>query len=140
MLAYFRTSYLKIGDRVYAFTLRDSGIEPPPDSYGDVLTAPKAWWTLTILTGMTGYLAVDVGMSGITLATAGFAATLLAIVGHLDARERYPIARRQFVAFGLLVAASLPVFLVPPLTYVAAYWAAGGSFRLSYRGADEDTG
>ena len=32
--AYFRTPFIKIGDRIYAFTLAQRGVDPPPDAYG----------------------------------------------------------------------------------------------------------
>lgn len=150
IVAYFRTSYLKIGGRIYAYTIpysrpdppRDGSplppsTPPPRDAYRNILTAPKFWWTLAVITCTAGVLAWDLGMSPTTLGTAVLASALLGVTGHLDAREEFPIARRQFLQFGLIVIASIPVFLAPPISYVLIYWARGGSFRLSYRDNDE---
>jgi hypothetical protein len=144
IVAYFRTSYIKINGRIYAFSIPDSrpdpprdGSPPPPatppphDAYR-TLTAPKFWWTLAIFTCTAGFLAWDIGMSPPTLGTAVLASVLLAISGYLDARQGFPIARRQFLQLGLIIVGSIPVFLAPPIAYVMLYWTRGGSFRLSY--------
>lgn len=57
--------------------------------------------------------------------------------GYLDAREGFPVARRQFLQLGLIVVTSIPVFLAPPIAYVLLYWTRGGSFRISSRDDDE---
>jgi hypothetical protein len=144
IVAYFRTSYIRINGRTYAFSIPDSrpdpprdGSPPPPatppphDAYR-TLTAPKFWWTLAVFTCTAGFLAWDMGMSPPTLGATVFACALLALTGYLDAREGFPIARRQFIQLGLIVIASIPLFLAPPIAYVLLYWTRGGSFRLSY--------
>jgi hypothetical protein len=72
----------------------------------------------------------------VTLGAAAFAVALLAFTGFIDARERFPVSRRQYVPLAVTVIASIPVFLVPPLAYVMTYWAGGGGSKTSR--IDED--
>jgi hypothetical protein len=150
VIAYIRTSYIKIGGRIYAYTIRNSWPDPPsdgsppspmspppPDAYRNFLTAPKYWWTLAILSLAASYAALAIGMSGATLGLTALAAGMLALTGHLDARERFPIARRQHLQLAVIVIASILVFLVPPLAYAMTYWAAGGRSISSHPNEDD---
>lgn len=148
LYAYLRTSFIKINGHIYTYTIPNSrpdppgdGSPPPPvlspdDAYGNVLTAPKLWWTNVVFVCAASILALDLGMSPPTLGATVLAIVLLAITGYLDAREGSPIARRQFLQLGLIAVASIPVFLAPPIAYALLYWTRGGSFRLSHRDAE----
>lgn len=143
LYAYFRTSYIKLGGRTYAFTIPDSRPDPPRDgspsvlppapidSYRGMITAPKLWWTLAIVTGVAAYAAFELGISGATLGLTAFVTAAFSLIGHWDAREHFPIARRQFIQLSLIVVASIPIFLIPPAAYFATYWATGGSFKIT---------
>ncbi|GAT07931.1 hypothetical protein H7I77_20285 [Mycolicibacterium novocastrense] len=149
MYAYLRTPYVKLGDRIVAYTIPDSrpdplenGSEPPaapvpPDSYNNYLTAAKLWWTLVVMTCAVGYAGIALGLTAATIGLGAFTAVMCALIGLMDARQGFSPARRQFVQFCVLVIASFPMFLIPPLAYLAAYWAAGGSFQLTYRSEDD---
>jgi hypothetical protein len=103
---------------------------------GNFLTAPKFWWALAFFGCPAGLSALELGMSGTTLGLTALTGGMLALIRHFDACEGFPIARRQFIQLAVIVLSSIPVFLVPPLAYVMTYWAAGGSFRFSYRDKD----
>ncbi|MGV9797805.1 hypothetical protein ACWDTP_07070 [Mycobacterium sp. NPDC003449] len=136
-IAYFRTPYIKIGGRVFAFTLVHSdttqhgGGSPTrhnPDAYGNFLTAGKYWWTTAVLSIGVGVLQLLEGRTELTLGLAVVISVLLAVTGHLDVRDRFPVARRQFVALGVVAVSSIPIFLSPILAYaVTYYWLAPGS-------------
>ncbi|MCV7282838.1 hypothetical protein H7J88_24690 [Mycolicibacterium flavescens] len=139
MYAYLRTPYVRLGDRIYAYTIPDSrpdspdgSNEPPPlppDCYYGYLTAPKMWWTLALITCVLAFTRVELGLSSATLGLGAFTVGALALAGHVDARARFALARRQWVPLAIIVTASVPLFLAPPIAYVATFWAAGGSFR-----------
>jgi hypothetical protein len=143
LYAYFRTSYIKFGGRVFAFTIPDSRPDPPRDgsapllppapldSYRSLITAPKLWWTLAVVTFAAAYAGFELDISGATLGLTAFVTVIFSLIGHWDAREHFPIARRQFIQLSLIVVASIPIFLIPPVAYFATYWAAGGSFKMS---------
>ena len=148
--AYFRTSYIKINNRIYAYAIPNSRPDaprdgsspppvsaPPPDSYRDFVTAPKLWWTHVVFVCAAAFLAWQVGVRAETLGMTILAGVMLSFTGYLDAREGFPIARRQFIQLALIAIASIPVFLAPLISYVLVYWARGGSFRLTYRDNDE---
>lgn len=53
---------------------------------------------------------------------------MLLVIGHLDARDRFPVARGQFVPFAVVCAASVAAYLIPVAAYgVTYYWLAGGT-------------
>lgn len=134
IVAYFRTSYLKIGGRVFAYTIArsqsDPGpdgsphprADPPPDSYGGFVTAATHWWTLAVLSVGAGGVGLAEGMAPVTIAATALAATTLALTGYLDARDRFDLGRKQHVQLLITVIASIPVFLVPALAYAVGYY------------------
>ena len=132
--AYFRTSYLNIGGRVYAFTIAlsrpdppaDGSPAPPNDAYGQQVAASNMWWVLAAFSAAAGFAGVVEGTSPLTIGVTGFVAAVSALVGYLDSHEGWPISRKQYVQLGFIVVASIPVFLLPPLAYVLTYWAGGG--------------
>lgn len=136
IVAYFRTPYLKLGSRIYAFTLVQSrnvpsagGSRPrlPSDAYGNFLTAAKYWWTIATLSVAVGALALVGDDAKLTLGLAVLIAILLGATGHLDVREGFPLARRQFVQLGVVAISTIPIFLTPLLAYAATYyWLAPG--------------
>lgn len=130
LYAYLRTSYIKIGGRIHTYTLfrnrpdgpSDSAAPPPPpDAYGNVLTAPKYWWTIALLALAAASLALA---QGATAASAGgglFVASSMAFTGYIDAYEGFSIARRQRIQLAITTVASVPLLLVPLLAYAIAY-------------------
>lgn len=134
IVAYFRTSYLKIGGRVFAYTIARSqsdpppdgstrpAPDPPPDSYGGFVTAATHWWTLAILTIGAGGVGLAGGMTPVTIAASALAATTLALTGYLDGRDRFHVGRKQHAQLLIIVIASIPVFLVPVLAYAVGYY------------------
>lgn len=150
LYAYFRTPYIKIGGRVFAFTIPDSRPDPPRsgrppllppapfDSYREFITAPKLWWALAVVTCVAAYAGYEFGITGATLGLTALVTATIALIGHWDAREHFPVARRQSIQLSVIVVASIPLFLVPPVGYFAAFWAAGGSNKT--RQSDESVG
>ncbi|MGH3640563.1 MAG: hypothetical protein ACRDUX_16220 [Mycobacterium sp.] len=146
LYAYLRTTYVKIGGRIYTYTLFRNrpdppldGFPPPPlpappvDAYGNVLTAPKLWWTITAFSVAAGALATSQGRTAVTIAGGAVVVVLLALVGYVDAREGFPICRGQHVQLALTAIVSIPLFLLPPLAYAATYWGAGGRHHSDHR-------
>ncbi|MCV7209690.1 hypothetical protein [Mycolicibacterium canariasense] len=134
IVAYFRTSYVKIGGRVFAYTITrsqpdpapdgspHSPADPPPDSYGGLVTAATHWWTLSVLSVGAGGVGLSEGMTPVTIAAIALAATALALTGYLDARDGFDIGRKQRGQLLIIVIASIPVFLVPALAYAIGYY------------------
>lgn len=97
--AYFRTDYLKIGGRIYAFRLQDSQPDenddktppPPPDAY-PALTAPKQWWSLAFLTALAAAVVFIEGIGWLTVLMAVGATVVLGGIGKSDADGGFPIA------------------------------------------------
>jgi hypothetical protein len=134
--AYFRSPYLKLGNRIYAFTIADSQpdhpddgalCEPPPqlphDSYDFMggITARKYWW---VNVGLTCIPAINVILTGWDLQTALLAALVVAIgamLGVDDATRKLPIARDQKVQAYIVTVASIPLWLLPTIAYLAGY-------------------
>lgn len=135
--AYFRTSYLKIGGRIYSFWIARTQpdplpggspappVIPPPDSYRGRVTADAQWWLIAVASVCAGVSALVLGMSGATLGVAALPVVLLAGTGYLDSYDGFPIARRRWVQLGLIVVSSIPVFLLPPVAYLIGYYLDG---------------
>ncbi|WP_156409171.1 hypothetical protein [Mycobacterium sp. Root265] len=135
--AYFRTSYLKIGGRIYSFwiartqpdPLPDGSpappVIPPPDSYRGQVTADAQWWLMAVASVCAGVSALVLGMSGATLGVAALPVVLLAGTGFIDSYDGFPIARRRWVQLALIVVSSIPVFLLPPIAYLIGYYLDG---------------
>jgi hypothetical protein len=144
LIAYMRTPYLKISGTIYAYTLVDSRPDPPAeapsppfDAYGGIITAPKLWWTLAIITCGVGALSIQTGLSGATLGCALTAVAALAAVGILDHRDNLPFARGQFGQFALVGFTSIPVFLAPAIAYVVTYYWLSGRGRIDHELSDD---
>ncbi len=132
--AYFRTSYLKLGGRIYSFWIArtqpdplpdgSSGppVIPPPDSYRGMVTAAAQWWLMAVVSVCAGVSAVVLGMSGATLGIALLPVVLLAGTGYVDHFDGFLIARGRWFQAAIIVVASVPIFLLPPLTYAIGYY------------------
>jgi hypothetical protein len=132
--AYMRTPYLKIGTRIYAFSIPDSRPDPqdedvhqeappmpPRDSYLGVVTARNFWWLVVALNCGLAYGVYAFGWRWQTIAyTAGFA-LFVAVCGVDDATRKLPIARGQHVQAFVALAASILLWLIPPIVYLLAY-------------------
>lgn len=138
--AYFTTSYIKVRGKIYAFHVRDSlpdsppngasapssddpAYDPAPDSYGGRTTAKKFWWLLIVTMAMCTlsvviqaddkpwWLAPVMGTVGVTGAI---------ILGYGDASWGYPIARGQLLQFVIIAVITAGVFAI---LYFPAYFA-----------------
>ena len=134
--AYFRTSYLKINGRIYAYALANTRpdppldgeappVMPPPDAYRGMVTATAHWCLLTVFSVVTGTSALMFGMGPETLGAGTLTVAMLAITGYIDSYDGFPIARRRWVQLALIVISSIPVFLLPPIAYLVGYYLDG---------------
>lgn len=134
LLAYFRTPYLKIGGQIYSFSIARTqpdppvdgspapSVSPPPDSYRGQVTANAMWWLIATISVCAAVSALMLGMSGATLGISAFAVVMLAVAGYIDHLDGFPIARGQWLQAAVTIVASIPIFLLPPLAYVIAYY------------------
>lgn len=134
LVAYFRTSYLKIGGRIYSYAIartrpdppQDGSpappVVPPPDAYRGQVTATAHWCLLTVFSMVAGTCALMLGMGPATLGAGIFAVVMLAFTGYIDSYDGFPIARRRWVQLALIVVSSIPVFLLPPIAYLIGYY------------------
>jgi hypothetical protein len=134
MYAYFNTSYLKIGGRIYALRARDSRPDPPEDgspapqepirardAYIGDISAAKFWW---LIVGLMGLLACTVLLGGWIWQAIAFTVVMVvmsAMGGIDDATRRLPIARRQYIQAFLVAVLSIPVWGVPAIAYFLGY-------------------
>lgn len=137
LVAYFRTSYLKIGGRIYSFWIARTRpdpptdgspappVVPPPDAYRGQVTATAHWCLLTVFSIVAGTCALMLGMGPATLGAGVFAVVMLASTGYIDSYDGFPIARRRWVQLALIVVSSIPVFLLPPIAYLIGYYLDG---------------
>lgn len=135
--AYSRTSYLKLGGRIYSFwiartqpdPLPDGSpaprVIPPPDAYQGQVTATAHWCLLTVFTVVTGTGALMLGMGPATLGAGVLTTAMLAFTGYIDSYDGFPIARRRWVQLALIVVSSIPIFLLPPIAYLIGYYLDG---------------
>ncbi|MGU3499437.1 hypothetical protein [Mycobacterium sp. C31M] len=132
--SYFRTSYLKVGGRIFSFwiartqpdPLPDGSaappVIPPPNSYRGMVTATTYWWFSAVVAAAAGVSALTLRMSPVTIGLALFAIVLLAGAGYLDAHDGFTLARRQWTPGAVVVISSIPVFFLPTIAYLIAYY------------------
>jgi uncharacterized membrane protein YciS (DUF1049 family) len=136
MSAYFTSSYIKIGGKVYAFHTRDDQPDGPPgtprepvvydpaeEHYGTDVTAKKLWWLAIPAMGLcAASVAINVGTNGrlSVVLTAAVCVVVIAVgLGYAsDASWGYRIARGQYVQFVLVGIITAGVFTV---LYLLAY-------------------
>jgi hypothetical protein len=136
LYAYLRTSYIKIGGRIYTYTLfrnrpdvaidgtAEAAVPPSPtDAYGNFLTAPKLWWTIVVFALPAASLAMALGLAAATIGGGLFVTTVMAFTGYIDAYEGFSVARRQRAQLAFITVASIPLLLLPLLAYAMAYLA-----------------
>jgi hypothetical protein len=139
--AYAYTPYIKIRGKIYAFHVRDSLPDPPPDgapapgsddpdydpapdSYSGSVTAQKFWWMMVLAMAMClGCIIIPVADKPWGLIPGAAATVVLSAIafGYGDASWGYPIARSQRIQFGVIAIITAGVF---PVVYLGAY--AGG--------------
>ncbi len=136
ILAFFYDgSLLKIGNRYISYTItghRDQGTAanadaqcpataPPPDSYLGVVTARNHWWLIAFLTcGLSASLYLF-GWTWVFSTSVVVAVVGAALSGFDDAARGLSIGRGQKVQFAIASIASLMMFALPLLAYLAAY-------------------
>jgi hypothetical protein len=137
LYAYFRTPFLKVGGRIYAFSIANSQPDPPAnetpqeppsappsDSYPTVagpVSARNLWW---VLVAMTCLVSVGVYLAGWTwqiILGAVFLTMVGGIAGMDDATRKLPIARGQYVQAGIVSVASILLWLAPTVCYLLGY-------------------
>ncbi|MGV0626918.1 hypothetical protein [Mycolicibacter minnesotensis] len=144
VLAYVSTPYIKIGGKIYALTITDpdpedapasSGdstsdstqqeVDPHPDSYSGLLTAPTMWWLFVALTSINTaniyFAAVGRGEVWVGLLSGALFVLVTAPTAYGDASWRYPIARGQYIQFAVASVITAGVF---PLLYLTTYYIA----------------
>jgi hypothetical protein len=131
--AYFATSYIKVRGRVIAHTIPDSSAEGsadnrpevrsnrPPDSYSGLATAPKQWWVFAALACILGGAVYSLGWEWRGIFAVVFLAFLGAVTGHDDGSRQLPLVRGQRVQAFIVLVASIPMFIVPPVAYLVGY-------------------
>ncbi|KAA0110776.1 hypothetical protein [Mycolicibacterium sp. P1-5] len=128
LYAFYTTPFIKVAGRVWTFWITDAredpDVPPPPaDSYLERVTAPSMWWTLAGLGLITGGFALSMGwLAPVGIMAGALLAAPLAAMGHLDRKDRYPIARERYFPFAIVVLSSVPTLLWPVLVYFAAYY------------------
>lgn len=95
---------------------------PPPDSYRGQITADAQWWLMAVVSVCAGVSALMLGMSGAPLGAAVLPVVLLAGIGYVDQLDGFPFARGRWLQVAVIVLASIPIFLLPPLAYVIGYY------------------
>lgn len=144
-MAYVSTPYIKIGGKIYALTISAQRPDPDsapdaenvsaaqeadstPDSYSGLLTAATMWWMLVVIAvvaaGNVYGFAAGKGEAWVAVTAATFLALLAVGTGYGDASWHYPIARRQFVPFGVASVITAGSFALVYLTayYIARRW------------------
>jgi hypothetical protein len=86
--------------------------------------ARNHWWVIAIGSVVTAYGVYLIGWAWQLSLLVGFAVIFAATSGWLDASQRLPIARGQKVQFALASVASLMMFALPLVAYLAAYFSA----------------
>ena len=129
-LAYFKTTYIKIGGRIRSFASPppepgEVGAEPPPlpprDSYPGRVTAPKAWWLFTAFVAIFSIGGAALGWDSHMLPAAGLICVLAFIGGIDDATRKLPMARGQRLQAGIIAVVSVLMFFLPPALYIVGY-------------------
>jgi hypothetical protein len=136
MSAYFTSSFIKIGGKVYAFHTRDGQpdqrlesprqpvvYDPAEEHYGTDVTAKKAWWlSVPAMSLCSVSVATNLGSNGnhaVVLTAGGFLVLYALGLGYAsDASWGYRIARGQYVQFVLVGIITAGVFTV---LYLLAY-------------------
>lgn len=132
--AYMRTPYLKIGGRIYAFSIQDARPDPPRpgepappplplphDSYLGSVTARKLWWLIAVLICGVAAAVYLTGWDVWTVAATCFVTALAAMGGIDDATRKLPVARGQRVQAFIALVASALLWAIPPIAYLASY-------------------
>lgn len=137
--AYVSTPYIKIGGKIYSLTIPDPDPEvapattdsaqqetdPHPDSYSGLLTATTMWWSLVVLAviaaGNVYAAVVGQGEVWVGVISGTFSALLAVVTAYGDASWRYPIARGQYIQFGVASVITAGGFA---LIYLTAYYIA----------------
>lgn len=155
--AYAYTPYIKVGGKIYALTVQDSGpdadessdkadtdaaasqLDPAPDAYSGIISATKMWWLLVplllISSGNTYAFARGEGEGWVALIGIIFVVFLAVATGYGDASWGYGIARRQHIQFTVAAVITVGVFSV---LYLVAYqagkhWPSRREQSLEYR-------
>lgn len=140
VMAYVATPYIKIGGKIYSLTVgaqrpdaevvphaenvsTEPETDPTPDSYSGLLTPATMWWMLVVIAAIAAGnvygFAVGKGEVWVAIMVAALLALLAAGTGYGDASGRCPVARRQFVQFGV---ASVITACGFALVYLTAYY------------------
>ncbi|QYL17633.1 hypothetical protein [Mycolicibacterium pallens] len=128
LYAFYSTPFIKIGGRVRTFWISDAREDPdeppaPADSYLERVTACSMWWNTALLSMVTGGFALATGwLAPVGIMGGALLAAPLAATGHLDRKDRFPIARGRYLPFAIVVLGSVPTLLWPVAVYFVAYY------------------
>lgn len=139
-MAYACTPYIKVGGKIYSLTIMDPDPEDAPttagdstrrdtdlhpESYSGLLTATTAWWLFMVpavaATANVYFFIVGEGRLWVAIVSASFLCLLTVGTAYGDASWRYPIARGQYLQFGVASVLTAGVF---PAMYLTAYYIA----------------
>lgn len=126
---FYDSSLLKFGARQISYTRPNgtqSGSSNDQTAETDLGAVPARnhWWVIAIGSVVTAYGVYLIGWAWQLSLLVGFAVIFAATSGWLDASQRLPIARGQKVQFALASVASLMMFALPLVAYLAAYFSA----------------
>jgi hypothetical protein len=130
--AYFATPYIKINGRIIAHSIPDTLAEEPEDSvaaqqesaadsYSGLATAPKQWWVFAGLACLLGGAVYTLGWDWRGIFAVVFLSFLGAVTGHDDSSRQLPVARGQKLQAFLVLVATIPMFVIPPIAYLVGY-------------------
>lgn len=133
---FYDRSLIKIGGREISYMLPHQRAEtgdmtdaqqpaaPPADSYLGAVSARNHWWVVAIGTGVLSYDVYLFGRAWQSALIIAFAVACAALSGSDDGRRGLPTGRGQKVQFAIASLASVGMFTLPLLAYLAAYFTA----------------
>jgi uncharacterized membrane protein len=134
--AYVSTPYLKIGGRIFALKISDSGpdpvtsdspqppttsVAPPDDHYVGQLSATTYWTIMAILTVCVSAAVYFGGWIPQTVPAVVVLTALAVPLGIGDATKKLPVARGRWIQAGIIAVASAILWMGPPLAYLIGY-------------------
>jgi uncharacterized membrane protein YhaH (DUF805 family) len=133
MIAFFKSPYLKIGNRIYAVSLEDRRPDPPADGepaeppaplptdrYG-TLSAATFWWLMAAMHAAVALVVVYEGWTTRQVLLIAAFAVLIGMTGFGDSARGFTRVRGRYAPGAVFLIASIPLFGAPPLLYLLGY-------------------
>ncbi|WP_218060260.1 hypothetical protein [Mycobacterium malmoense] len=123
---FYDGSLLKSGNRQFSYTLppEQRSEAPAADTYLGVVPARNHWWLIAVGSCAFAYGIYLVGWAWEISTSVAAGVVLAAVSGWDDGARGMAIARGQRVQFVIASIASIMMFALPLLAYVAAYFGA----------------